>query len=179
MFGKSGRSVNLTINRYIMCRQRAGLAFVVIFSKRPAGHGNGLRGPRVEDPWLTALPCIRSEILISNIYFVTNFSAPWTMPHRAVAPLATPLYKTEIHMQQQPTTNSYKKRYSFLFQQLTALTQACWRNPQLTTSVPGPPESIPKFWQSRAEFPVPWKIHPENLIKIRVLPICKLGGTPD
>jgi hypothetical protein len=33
-----------------MCRQRAGLVFVVIFSKRPAGHGKGLRGPRVEDP---------------------------------------------------------------------------------------------------------------------------------
>jgi hypothetical protein len=47
---KSGRSVNLTTNRYIMCRQRAGLGFVVIFSKRPAGHGKGLRGPRVEDP---------------------------------------------------------------------------------------------------------------------------------
>jgi hypothetical protein len=26
-----------------MCRQRAGLAFVVIFSKQPAGHGKGLR----------------------------------------------------------------------------------------------------------------------------------------
>jgi hypothetical protein len=50
IIGKSGRSVNLTTNRYIMCRQRAGLAFVVIFSKRPAGHGKGLRGPRVEDP---------------------------------------------------------------------------------------------------------------------------------
>jgi hypothetical protein len=24
--------------------------FVFIFSKRPAGHGKGLRGPRVEDP---------------------------------------------------------------------------------------------------------------------------------
>jgi hypothetical protein len=39
-----------------MCRQRAGLAFVVILSKLPAGHGKGLRGPhvvrgpRVEDP---------------------------------------------------------------------------------------------------------------------------------
>jgi hypothetical protein len=55
--GTSGRSVNLTTNRYIMCRQRAGLGFVVIFSKRLAGHGKGLRGPhvargpRVEDPW--------------------------------------------------------------------------------------------------------------------------------
>jgi hypothetical protein len=38
IIGKSGRSVNLTTNRYIMCRQRAGLAFVVIFSKQPAGH---------------------------------------------------------------------------------------------------------------------------------------------
>jgi hypothetical protein len=47
---ESGRSVNLTTNRYIMWRQRAGLAFVVIFSKQPAGHGKGLRGPRVEDP---------------------------------------------------------------------------------------------------------------------------------
>jgi hypothetical protein len=57
IIGKSGRSVNLTTNRYIICRQRAGLAFVVIFSKRPAGHGKGLcgpqvaRGPRVEYPW--------------------------------------------------------------------------------------------------------------------------------
>jgi hypothetical protein len=48
IIGKSGRSVNLTTNRCIMCRQRA---FIVIFSKRPAGHGKGLRGPRVEDPW--------------------------------------------------------------------------------------------------------------------------------
>jgi hypothetical protein len=61
IIGKSGRSVNLTTTRYIMCRQRAGLAFVVIFSKQPAGHGKGLRGPRaarrprVEDPWPTAL----------------------------------------------------------------------------------------------------------------------------
>jgi hypothetical protein len=38
VIGKSGRSVNLTTNRYIMCRQRAGIAFVVIFSKQPAGH---------------------------------------------------------------------------------------------------------------------------------------------
>jgi hypothetical protein len=45
IIGKSGRSVNLTTNRYIMCRQRAGLWFVVIFSKRPADHGKGLRGP--------------------------------------------------------------------------------------------------------------------------------------
>jgi hypothetical protein len=58
--GKSGRSVNLTTNRYIICRQRTGLAFVVIFSKRPAGHGKGLRGPhvargpRVEDPCSTS-----------------------------------------------------------------------------------------------------------------------------
>jgi hypothetical protein len=37
IIGKSGRSINLTTNRYIMCR-RAGLGFVVIFSKRPAGH---------------------------------------------------------------------------------------------------------------------------------------------
>jgi hypothetical protein len=57
--GKSGRSVNLTTNRYIMCRQRAGLVFVVIFSKRPEGHGKGLRGPhvargpRVDDPCST------------------------------------------------------------------------------------------------------------------------------
>jgi hypothetical protein len=50
--GKSGRSVSLTTNHYIMCRQRVGLRFVVIFSKRPAGHGKGLRGPRVEDPCL-------------------------------------------------------------------------------------------------------------------------------
>jgi hypothetical protein len=54
IIGKSGRSVNLTTNRYIMCR-RAGRAFVVIFSKRPAGHGKGLRGPRVEDPYLNGL----------------------------------------------------------------------------------------------------------------------------
>jgi hypothetical protein len=51
IIGKRGRSVNLTTNRCIMCRQRAGLVFVVIFLKRPAGHGKGLRGPRVEDPW--------------------------------------------------------------------------------------------------------------------------------
>jgi hypothetical protein len=31
---------------------------------------------------------------------------------------------------------------------------------------PPTPEIIPKFWQSRAEFPVPWKIHPKNLIRI-------------
>jgi hypothetical protein len=42
---------------------------------------------------------------------------------------------------------------------------------------PLPPEIIPKFWQSRAELPVPWKIHHKNLIT-RVSPICKLGGTP-
>jgi hypothetical protein len=42
-----------------------------------------------------------------------------------------------------------------------------------------PPEIIPKFWQSRAEFPVPCKIDLKNLIRIRVSPICKLGGTPD
>jgi hypothetical protein len=42
-----------------------------------------------------------------------------------------------------------------------------------------PPEIIPKFWQSLAEFPVPWKMHPKNLIRIRVSPICILGGTPD
>jgi hypothetical protein len=42
-----------------------------------------------------------------------------------------------------------------------------------------PPEIIPKFWQSRAEFPVPWKIDLKNLIRIRVSPICKLGGTLD
>jgi hypothetical protein len=44
---------------------------------------------------------------------------------------------------------------------------------------PPPPEIIPKFWQSLAEFPFPWKIHPMNLIRIRVSPICKFGGTPD
>jgi hypothetical protein len=61
IIGKSGRSVNLTTNSYIMCRQRAGLGLVVIFSKRPAGHGKGLRGPhvargpRVEDPWCRGL----------------------------------------------------------------------------------------------------------------------------
>jgi hypothetical protein len=37
IIGKSGRSVNLTTNRYIMCRQRAGLAFVVIFFKTAGG----------------------------------------------------------------------------------------------------------------------------------------------
>jgi hypothetical protein len=42
-----------------------------------------------------------------------------------------------------------------------------------------PPEIIPKFWQSQAEFPVPWKIDLKNLIRIRVSPRCKLGGTPD
>jgi hypothetical protein len=42
-----------------------------------------------------------------------------------------------------------------------------------------PPEIIPNFWQSRDEFPVPWKIHPKNLTRIRVSPICKLGETPD
>jgi hypothetical protein len=46
-------------------------------------------------------------------------------------------------------------------------------------SNPPPPEIILKFWQSRTKFPVPWKIHPKNLIRIRVSPICKLGGTPD
>jgi hypothetical protein len=46
-------------------------------------------------------------------------------------------------------------------------------------SNPPPPEIIPKFLQIRAEFPVPWKIHPKNLIRIRVSPICKLGGIPD
>jgi hypothetical protein len=35
----------MTTNRYIICRQRAGLAFVVIFSKRPAGHA--LKTPAV------------------------------------------------------------------------------------------------------------------------------------
>jgi hypothetical protein len=50
IIGKSGRSVNLTTNHYIIYRQLAGLGFVVIFSKRLAGHGKGLRGPRVEDP---------------------------------------------------------------------------------------------------------------------------------
>jgi hypothetical protein len=60
IIGKSGRSVNLTKNRCIMCRQRAGLAFVVIFSKRPAVHAKGLRGPRVEDPWCRGkLSCCR------------------------------------------------------------------------------------------------------------------------
>jgi hypothetical protein len=42
-----------------------------------------------------------------------------------------------------------------------------------------PPEIIPKFWQSRAKFRVPCKIDLKNLIRIRVSPICKLGGTPD
>jgi hypothetical protein len=46
IIGKSGRSVNLTTNRYIICRQRAGLGFVVIFSKRPAGHA--LKTPGLE-----------------------------------------------------------------------------------------------------------------------------------
>jgi hypothetical protein len=46
IIGKSGRSVNLTTNRYIMCRQWTGLAFVVIFSKRPAGHA--LKTPVLE-----------------------------------------------------------------------------------------------------------------------------------
>jgi hypothetical protein len=61
IIGKSGWSVNLTTNLYIMCRPWAGLAFVVIFSKQPAGHGKGLRGPhvargpRVEDP--CSRPC--------------------------------------------------------------------------------------------------------------------------
>jgi hypothetical protein len=43
---------------------------------------------------------------------------------------------------------------------------------------PLPPE-IPKFYQSWAEFPVPWNIHPNNLIRIWVSFICKLSGTPD
>jgi hypothetical protein len=40
-----------------------------------------------------------------------------------------------------------------------------------------PSEIIPKFWQSRAEFPVPWKIYLKNLIRIQVSPTCKFGGT--
>jgi hypothetical protein len=35
-----------------------------------------------------------------------------------------------------------------------------------------PPEIIPKFWQSRAEFPVPWKIDLKNLIGIRFHPFA-------
>jgi hypothetical protein len=75
IFGKSGRSVNLTTNRYIICR-RAGLVFVVIFSKRPVGHGKGLRGPRVEDPCLR--PCSRWEqyekcvIVVKKCVWVTT-----------------------------------------------------------------------------------------------------------
>jgi hypothetical protein len=72
--GKSGPSVSLTTNRYILCRQLAGLGFVVIFSKRPAGHGKELCGPRVEDPWYRALVhlvmsldvALREGILRSN-----------------------------------------------------------------------------------------------------------------
>jgi hypothetical protein len=44
---------------------------------------------------------------------------------------------------------------------------------------PPPPKKNLKFWQSWAKFPVPWKIHPNNLLRIRVSLICKLGITPD
>jgi hypothetical protein len=43
---------------------------------------------------------------------------------------------------------------------------------------PSTPE-ISKFWQSWAEFPVPWEIIRDNLIRIRISLICKLSGTPD
>jgi hypothetical protein len=58
---------------------------------------------------------------------------------------------------------------------------AQWRTERGVWGVnpPPPPHEIPKFWQSWAEFPVLWKIHPNNLIRIRVLLICKLSGTPD
>jgi hypothetical protein len=46
-------------------------------------------------------------------------------------------------------------------------------------SPPPHPHEIPKFWQSWAEFPVPWKFIRNNLIRIRVSLICQLSGTPD
>jgi hypothetical protein len=47
-----------------------------------------------------------------------------------------------------------------------------------SNSRPLPPE-IPKFWQSWAEFPVPWKVYSYYPIRIRVSLICKLSGTND
>jgi hypothetical protein len=49
IIGKSGRSINLTTNRYIMCRQRAGIAFVVFFVKTAGG-------PRQRAPLATCGP---------------------------------------------------------------------------------------------------------------------------
>jgi hypothetical protein len=39
-------------------------------------------------------------------------------------------------------------------------------------------KTSPKFSQSWAEFPVPWKIIHKNVIRIRVSFICKSNGTP-
>jgi hypothetical protein len=93
IIGKNGRSVNLTTNRYIMCRQRAGLVFVVIVSKRPAGHA--LKTPDVEDAknWiitLISIMCIcwftlhnNTRTLLSEKMF-TNYTQHITFKQNAV-----------------------------------------------------------------------------------------------
>jgi hypothetical protein len=67
--------------------------------------------------------------------------------------------------------------FHFLF--LHNVHEKHWRTQRGGLGVQTPPEIIPKFSQSRAEFPVPWKIDLKNLIRIRVPPICELGETPD
>jgi hypothetical protein len=63
-----------------MCRQRAGIAFLVIFSTRPAGHGKGLRGPhvargpRVEDPWVKGYFIISGVKESDQIKYFTGVS---------------------------------------------------------------------------------------------------------
>jgi hypothetical protein len=57
-----------------MCRQRAGLVFVVTFSKQPAGHGKGLRGPRVKDPWSNTIST-HAHISIHTLKPVVNISS--------------------------------------------------------------------------------------------------------
>jgi hypothetical protein len=74
---KSGRSVNLTTNRYIMCRQRAGLAFVVSFSKRPAGHiwpaGHALKTPGLRERPLLQHDDSKTISHAGNVFFCFSF----------------------------------------------------------------------------------------------------------
>jgi hypothetical protein len=68
----------------------SGARFVVIFSKRPVGHGKGLRGPRVKTPDLHHLLCHNNAVNTFHLcaphisYFFFGLFISFSMTHSAV-----------------------------------------------------------------------------------------------
>jgi hypothetical protein len=74
---KSGRSVNLTTNRYIMCSKRVGLAFVVIFSRRLAGHALKTPGFNLYVYIYSGMDCTNVKTWISSYQFIISLTCSY------------------------------------------------------------------------------------------------------